>query len=120
MAEQQFDTDATVDVRRPGVVVSVGREDAVGSVVLVGELDLGSVDGFTSAVDEVLGDPPDDVVLDWSGLTFIDSSGVGAYVQVFRRARSAGVRLTLGARSPVVDRVLQLSGVEQALRGEAG
>ena len=118
MKEQRPDNGASLDVRRPGLVVSVRRNGAAATVELVGELDLASVDGFTSAVGRVLVDPPEEILLDWDGLTFIDSSGVGAYVEVFRRARSAGVPLSLGRRSSVVDRVLQLSGVEDALRHE--
>ena len=44
----------------------------------------------------------------------MDSSGVGAYVAAFRRARSRGTSLVIGQRSPAVDRVLELSGVEEA------
>ena len=50
---------------------------------------------------------------------FIDSSGVGAYVTAFRRARAQGTQLTVGLRSPLVQRVLELSGVEEALAAEA-
>jgi anti-anti-sigma regulatory factor len=50
----------------------------------------------------------------------MDSSGVGAYVHAFRRARARNVPLTIGERSPAVDRVLVLSGVEDALKAEGG
>jgi anti-anti-sigma factor len=96
-----------------------GDGDADVVVALDGELDLASVDVFTSAVDEALQRGGASVTLDWSGLSFIDSSGVGAYVQVVRKARAAGVTLVLGPRSNVVQRVLDLSGVEQALAEEA-
>jgi anti-anti-sigma factor len=50
----------------------------------------------------------------------MDSSGVGAYVDAFRRAKAKNVTLEIGARSPAVDRVLELSGVEEALAAEDG
>jgi anti-anti-sigma factor len=84
-------------------------------VVLEGELDLASVEVFTAALDQALQHPETTVTLDWSALTFIDSSGVGAYVQAFRTAHAAGVTLVLGPRSDVVQRVLDLSGVELVL-----
>ncbi|HEV3226108.1 MAG TPA: STAS domain-containing protein [Acidimicrobiales bacterium] len=84
-----------------------------------GELDLSTVPVFRDALDEVLRDGVASVELDLSRLEFIDSSGVGAYVTVHRRARASGARLSVGARSPLVDRVLQLSGVEAALAVES-
>lgn len=94
---------------------------AEGDVVvrLTGELDLGTVPILVDALDDLLDGEPVAIELDMSELTFIDSSGVGAYVTAFRRARAKGSRLTLGQRSGPVQRVLQLSGVEEALEREA-
>lgn len=91
-----------------------------GSVLkLVGELDLGTVTIFIDALDEILDGDFTTIELDMSELTFIDSSGVGAYVTAYRKAHSKGSQLRLGSRSDLVDRVLQLSGVEDALAREA-
>ncbi len=86
---------------------------------LAGELDLGTVPILVDALDDLLDGDPLTIELDMSELTFIDSSGVGAYVTAFRRAQAKGSRLTLGERSGPVQRVLELSGVEQALSREA-
>jgi anti-sigma B factor antagonist len=88
-------------------------------IQLAGELDLSTVAVFVDAIEEVLGERPRTVELDLSDLTFIDSSGVGAYVTAFRRAKAQGTSLSLGPRSPLVQRVLELSGVEEALAAEA-
>lgn len=88
-------------------------------VVLSGELDLSTVNRFVNAIDDALDERPPVVELDLSELTFIDSSGVGAYVTAFRRARAQGTNLSVGSRSALVQRVLELSGVEEALAAEA-
>ena len=103
-------------------VLRVETKPADGSAVVVqlaGELDLSTVAAFVDAIEDVLGDRPPTVELDLSNLTFIDSSGVGAYVTAFRRAKAQGTSLSLGPRSPLVQRVLELSGVEEALAAEA-
>ena len=100
-------------------VVTDAGDGAGVAVRLLGELDLSTVAVFVDALDEVLGERPLTVELDFGDLTFIDSSGVGAYVTAFRRARAQGTRLTVGPRSPLVQRVLELSGVEEALAAEA-
>jgi anti-anti-sigma factor len=88
-------------------------------VALAGELDLSTVSRFVDAIDDALDERPPVVELDLSQLTFIDSSGVGAYVTAFRRAKAQGTSLSVGNRSALVQRVLELSGVEEALAAEA-
>jgi anti-sigma B factor antagonist len=85
-----------------------------------GELDLSCVSQFLVALDEAIETKPSTIELDLGELAFMDSSGVGAYVDAFRRAKAKNVTLEIGARSPAVDRVLELSGVEEALAAEDG
>jgi anti-anti-sigma factor len=85
-----------------------------------GELDLSCVAPFLVALEEAIDAEPPAIELDLGSLAFLDSSGVGAYVHAFRRARAKNVPLTIGKRSAAVDRVLELSGVEQALTAEGG
>ena len=88
-------------------------------VRLAGELDLSTVPMFVAAIDDVLDAGATAVELDMADLTFIDSSGVGAYVAAFRRARGRGTQLSVGSRSALVGRVLEISGVEEALAAES-
>lgn len=87
-------------------------------VRLAGELDLSTVPMFVATVDDLLDTGATEVELDMTDLSFIDSSGVGAYVAAHRRARERGTRLWVGERSALVGRVLQISGVEEALAAE--
>jgi anti-anti-sigma factor len=107
--------------RRDLELLQVGSSAAPdGGLVLqlTGELDLSTVSIFRAALDEILDGPPTRIEIDMAKLTFIDSSGVGAYVTAFRKAQANGSRLSIGARSELVQRVLQLSGVEEALAKE--
>jgi anti-anti-sigma factor len=100
-------------------VTSVAAPDGGLVLRLVGELDLSSVSIFVDALSEILDGDPTRIELDMSELSFIDSSGVGAYVTAYRRAAAKGAQLLVGERSALVERVLQLSGVEDALAQEA-
>jgi anti-anti-sigma factor len=94
---------------------------AVGGVVILeleGELDLSTVPIFVDALDQLLDGDPTKIEIDMSKLSFIDSSGVGAYVTAYRRAQANGSHLSVGERSGLVQRVLELSGVEEALARE--
>jgi anti-sigma B factor antagonist len=52
-----------------------------------GELDITSVASFRSAVEEACRDGCDGVVVDLSAVSFIDSSGLGAVIELHQRLR---------------------------------
>lgn len=72
---------------------------------LVGELDIGSVDMLLAAIKSA---PPDgDVILDMSKLSFMDSSGLRALLQM--AGRRAGSCLVLLHPTPAVERVFAIA-----------
>lgn len=98
------------------VSVSVeDSEDGTRTVVrLVGEADVTS-----SALAEVLGaeaaKKPRLLLVDISGLTFIDSAALHEIVQAHRKLRADGCRLELAGPCPAVARILQLSAIDKVI-----
>jgi anti-anti-sigma factor len=84
------------------------RADTEGVLWLTGEFDLAALDTFEAAVDGVL-DAQRKLVLDLSELTFLDSTGIRAFLVVAGQV-SGGVIL----RRPTqpVRRVLDLVGID--------
>ena len=81
---------------------------------LRGELDLEHAYTFDEELKRVEALQPECICIDLRELTFLDSSGLGRLVAARRRAMKAGHRLVL-VRGPVaVQRVLQLTAVEEA------
>lgn len=93
--------------------------DEVTVVRVRGEFDLAGVDTFRRVVAEAGVAGTDVVEIDLRDVSFIDSSGVGAIVVAAREAAAGGRQIRIGARSSFVERVLEVSGLEEALR-EAG
>ncbi|HIK29042.1 MAG: exopolysaccharide biosynthesis polyprenyl glycosylphosphotransferase [Oscillatoriaceae bacterium SKW80] len=58
---------------------------------------------------------PNQIILDFSQTTFIDSSGVGALVNNVKTAQQQGVKLILRGVQPQVMAVLSLTGLDQVL-----
>lgn len=75
------------------------------AVILAGELDLATVGQFEAQV-EALASEPGDVVLDASGLEFLDSSGIRAIFSLARSLRDG--RLKIVQPGEQVRRVLEL------------
>lgn len=99
--------------------VGVPTEGLV-TIRLRGEFDMAGVGAFTDAINAARADGPMVVELDLSDVGFIDSSGVGAIVVAARTVATHGSKIRIGARSRVVDRVLEVSGLEVALDGQLG
>src|SRR5262249_36732198 len=89
----------------PGFAV-VGAE---GCLRLIGELDVAGVPALRKALGEVDGE---DIVLDCSGLTFIDCAGLGVLIAAHHDCVKAGSQLQLVAPSRCLTRLLELTGVD--------
>lgn len=108
--------------------ITVRRTAGVAVVTMSGELDVARV---TTVRDQLLDVPrslPTGIVVDLSGVAFCDLASLRVLAQLGRRAEEDGTWLRLAAPSPVVRRLLEISGlaatlpcfddVEAALRGQ--
>lgn len=96
----------------------------------VGELDHDSVGPLREALDDALGGQATMVAVDCSGLSFCDSTGLNLLLRARLAAESAGRRVVLVDPSPMVARMLEITGagevlqvyatVAQAARGGSG
>ncbi|WP_432983515.1 STAS domain-containing protein [Dactylosporangium sp. CA-233914] len=100
---------------RPDLSVSVRRTPAETVVLLTGEIDMSTVPRLAAAVDDVLNEPPARVVLDMAGVTFCDSQGLGTLVVLSRKATLAQSYLVLVNVGAFLMRVLDITGLRNAL-----
>jgi anti-anti-sigma factor len=98
---------------------SVGRHEEGQRIVFVprGELDLATAPDFEAAIVSALNSGRH-VVVDLRELEFMDSSGVRVLIAAHAAAGADRERLTLVRPSPggSVERILQIAGVDEALR----
>lgn len=82
-----------------------------------GELDLYTAPSFRESVLEAAGDTdPPKVIVDFRGLGFIDSSGLGAIVACLKHLRERGGDLALAApEGSGLRRLLDLTGLDRVL-----
>lgn len=112
MVDRYFDVTSAVDGREAVVVVS-------------GDLDLATVPRLDAELGDVLaldGEAPalERVVVDLSGVDFVDSSGLTALIKTNRRAKDDGLAFVLRAPSARVMRTLELTQLETVLEIEPG
>jgi anti-anti-sigma factor len=87
------------------------------TVMVQGELDLGSASALHREVHALLALPVEAIVLDLEGLDFVDSSGMRVLNDLRLGAREHRVAFAIGPVSPAVERMLELTGMTDVLRG---
>ncbi len=92
-------------------VTSLDRDAGTATVTLRGEVDILTVDQVRVVLGEALATGPREIVVELADLAFIDSTGLGALIFGFQRARDAGVRFRLANANPTVRQILVLSGL---------
>ncbi len=87
-------------------------EDKVLTVYLTGEIDHHNARPIREAADRALAQKrPRELVLDFSGVSFMDSSGVGLVMGRFKAARAIGCRTTVCGLTSRDKRIMALSGL---------
>lgn len=89
--------------------VDAGGQDVL---VVTGDVDLATAPELVAAADLLSRSEPDGALrLDLSGVTFLDSTGIGALLEIRRAAASAGTEVLVVGRSAAVDRVFAVAGI---------
>ena len=94
---------------------TIETDDPEGDRVAIrakGELDMAATPTLTQAIVSAAGVAR--ITLDLSGVTFLDSSAIGALVASGRDVSEQGSRLEIGPRSDIVSRVLQITGLDES------
>jgi anti-sigma B factor antagonist len=91
------------------VTASHIAEQAV--VVLSGELDLATAPQLRARLAAMIENGEKQIVLDLTGLEFIDSTGLSVLVMVFKRTQAAGGSMVIRNPSSGVTRIFEITGL---------
>jgi anti-sigma B factor antagonist len=100
--------------QQPDFELSVERRAGTAIVHVVGELDLATVPILASALHG-LEQPCERIVLDFSGLQFIDSTGLCLAFEEYQRGAADGFDFVIAGSGENVLRVLRIAGLDVAL-----
>ena len=99
----------------PQFNVSLGALGNVTVVHVSGEIDLATCESVAEVVFDQLGQEPDALVIDLSGVGFMGSTGLSMLVEAHRQAERCGTSLHIVATTPPVLRTLEISGLDSVL-----
>jgi anti-sigma B factor antagonist len=81
----------------------------------VGEIDLASGPVLAEALEQAFAAGASSLRLDLSGVTYMDSSGLGVLALATDRAAASGGTLCVEGASPLVCRLFQISGLDAVI-----
>ena len=77
-----------------------------------GEIDLARSPELRTRLKQEVDAKPKRLVVDLSGVAYMDSSGVATLVEAFTRARAAGTKLVLAGLQPKVKSIFTISRLD--------
>jgi anti-sigma B factor antagonist len=94
-------------------VLDIQLENGDGYVICrpVGELDAFTVSQFRQSLAELASNPR--ILIDMSGVPFVDSAGLGALIGGIRRARELGGDVAVACNRPTLTRLLHTTGFDR-------
>jgi anti-anti-sigma factor len=92
-----------------------GYVDDAGRVVVTGEIDLASLEGFRVVLEQAMHERAKPVVLDASGLTFMDSAAITELLTFKIRVLAAGGELRIEGISPEIADVFGMLDLSEVL-----
>jgi anti-sigma B factor antagonist len=99
------------------VRVSVSRFGSESFVVAVdGELDLYTAEPLRERLGDVLEQGAQSVLIDLTGVCFMDSTGLTVLVDAARALHSSGGQIVLVTDDPRVTRVIEITGLDRVFR----
>jgi len=86
-------------------------------VTLSGELDHHNAEEVRVKIDDRIDrDNIENVILNFSGVTFMDSSGIGAVVGRYKKISNRGGKLYLAATNKNISKVFELAGLYKLIK----
>jgi anti-sigma B factor antagonist len=94
---------------------TIGGDAHVAIVAPAGEIDVAVAPRLQAVLKGLLDEGRTRVVVDMSGITFIDSAGLGILVNAYKVARAQGGGIKFAAAVPEVRRLFQITRTDKYL-----
>jgi anti-anti-sigma factor len=112
---EQHSDPSYLSIAADALTIHIGPEFETAYVRLVGELDIAGVPTLEAELRRLISGPVATVIVDLSGLAFIDASGLHCLMRAVRLSHGAPSTLHFIRGSGEVGRVMRLSGMSKTL-----
>ena len=102
-------------MEKRGLSVRSEPDGPVQVIQVFGELDLATADVLVAELERAEATDAAELLLDLSGLDFVDSTGLRVFVQAFERSEQDSKRLRMLRPTGQAQRILELTGIADRL-----
>ena len=103
------------------MALQIETDEGIVEAYLSGEIDHHSAGGLREEIDAAIERvQPKRVVLDFTGVTFMDSSGIGLVMGRYKLLEGIGGKLALRGLSTPIKRVMRLAGLDKIAEMDGG
>lgn len=95
--------------------VKVSGQPPSVTIALAGELDMVSTQTLNTAIKELDKDPIERITICLSKLQFIDSSGIGQLISLYRAFKERGIKFRVENNNREIEEVLELIGLREII-----
>ena len=93
--------------------VTVKRKNSILTAFIKGDIDHHTAPEIRESIDDATAESTELLVLDFSDVTFMDSSGVGLVMGRYRLVAGKGKKLRVDNLSPRDYKIMKMSGIEK-------
>ena len=99
-------------------VMIQGLEEGALKVQLSGDIDLGNAEEFYNLVSEAYAQTPANLHFDCAQLNFIDSTTLGTFVKILKKAKTDGNTVRLTALQPKIKKLFLICALDSIMEIE--
>ena len=92
--------------------VATSRQDRPNVLALAGEIDLHVLPTITTSLNEMIAKKPNQLVVDLSGVPYVDSAGVAAIIDAMKAVEAYGGKFALAGLQEAVRSILEMSRLD--------
>ncbi len=92
-----------------------GKKDGALEFALSGEIDFAKAEAFYDAVASEYGQSPADIRFDCAALEFIDSTTLGTFVKILKKAKTDGFSLRLVGLQPKIKKLFVICALDKII-----
>lgn len=100
--------------------IDSSAQDSRATIIAAGEVDLATVAQLSTAIADTIQAGATTLTVNLDGVTYLDSTGLGALVGAFKRLTAIGGTLTIRCAQPRLLRLFTVTGLTRLLTIDGG
>jgi anti-sigma B factor antagonist len=102
----------------PALTIGERWDAGVAIVTVRGEIDISTVSILSEQLGHLAGKNPQRLVIDLTGVSFVDASGLGGFVRIIRKALPPGCPVVIRSPQRRVRQLFKITGLDSVITVE--